>query len=111
MYGPEGTVSFCFPESPDVSRDEVEGNITTGGKTKLTSFPEGACIKCFVIYLDFPLNNHMAKNSKNKQTKRRAGNNCAIVSRPGLTFDFDQGYVTKNQPITEFILLSESLAI
>ena len=32
---------FCFPKSPDVSRDEVE-------------FPEG----CFVIYLDFPLNNH-----------------------------------------------------
>ena len=27
------------PESPDVSRDEVEGNIRTRGKTKLTSFP------------------------------------------------------------------------
>ena len=30
---------FCFPESPDVSRVEVEGNIRTRGKTKLTSFP------------------------------------------------------------------------
>ena len=39
MYGPEGNSSFCFPESPDVSRDEVEGNIRTRGKTKLTSFP------------------------------------------------------------------------
>ena len=39
MYGPEGNSLFCFPESPDVSRDEVEGNIRTRGKTKLTSFP------------------------------------------------------------------------
>ena len=39
MYGPEGNSEFCFPESPDVSRDEVEGNIRTRGKTKLTSFP------------------------------------------------------------------------
>ena len=29
---------FWFPESPDVSRDKVEGNIRTQGKTKLTSF-------------------------------------------------------------------------
>ena len=27
---------FCFPVSRDVSRDEVEGNISTLGKTKLT---------------------------------------------------------------------------
>ena len=39
MYGPEGNSQFCFPESPDVSRDEFEGNIRTRGKTKLTSFP------------------------------------------------------------------------
>ena len=45
MYGPSGNSQFCFPESPDVSRDEVE-------------FPEGPYSKCFVIYLDFPLNNH-----------------------------------------------------
>ena len=29
MYGPEGNSWFCFPESPDVSRDEVEGNTRT----------------------------------------------------------------------------------
>ena len=29
MYGPEGNNKFCFPESPDVSRDEVEGNFKT----------------------------------------------------------------------------------
>ena len=39
MYGPEGNSQFCFPESPDVTREEVEGNISTQGKTKLTSFP------------------------------------------------------------------------
>ena len=27
------------------------------------------------------------------------------------TFEFDQGHMTKNQPITVLILLSESLAI
>ena len=35
MYGPEGNSLFCFPESPDVSRDEVQENITTRGNTKL----------------------------------------------------------------------------
>ena len=34
-----GKQLVLFPESPDVSRDEVEGNIRTSGKTKLTSFP------------------------------------------------------------------------
>ena len=29
MYGPEGNSKFCFPESPDVSRNEVVGNIRT----------------------------------------------------------------------------------
>ena len=38
MSDPEGNSKFCFSESPDVSRDEVEGNIRTRGKTKLTGF-------------------------------------------------------------------------
>ena len=29
----------------------------------------------------------------------------------GDTFEFDQGHVTKNQPITVLVLLSESLCI
>ena len=62
----------------DVSRDEVEGNIRTRGKTKLTSFPRDHTLS--VIYLDFPSNNHIAKTNKQR---RRAGNNCAIVSRSG----------------------------
>ena len=36
MYTPEGNSEFCFPESLNVSRDEVEGNIETLRKTKLT---------------------------------------------------------------------------
>ena len=29
MYGPEENSKFCFPESPNVSRNEVVGNIRT----------------------------------------------------------------------------------
>jgi hypothetical protein len=39
MSAPEGNSLFCFPESLNVSRDEVEGNIEIRGKTEL--FPEG----------------------------------------------------------------------
>ena len=35
----QGKQLVLFPERPDVSRDEVEGNIRTRGKTKLTGFP------------------------------------------------------------------------
>ena len=69
---PRETVSFAFPaESPDVSQDEVEGNIRTRGKTKLTTFPKGPYIKCFVIYLDLP-STITAKQSINKQSTERA---------------------------------------
>ena len=118
-------------------------------KTKLTRFPrKHTLLKCFVIYLDFPLNNHVAKTNKqrwhnffihNRQSDgsnrqadvsmcwrsrhfqcshalimccciQLAGNNCAIVSRSGYIW-FDQRHVTKNQPITVLVLLSESLGI
>ena len=43
MYGPEENslgsflwAEFCFPDSPDVSRDEVRGNIRSRGKTNLS---------------------------------------------------------------------------
>ena len=35
MSGPSGNQLVLFPESPDVSRDKVEGNIKNLGKTKL----------------------------------------------------------------------------
>ena len=91
---PRETVSFVIPRV-------VEGNIRSRGTTKTNSFPEGPYIKCFVIYLDFPFNNH---SKTNKQTTAEL--------YPGRdTFEFDQGHVIKNQPITVLVLLSESLGI
>ena len=97
---------MCFPEGPDVSQDEVEGNIRTRGKTKLTSFPRDHTLNVLLLYLDFPLNNHVAKT--NKDGVRAT---TAQLNRGRDTFEFDQRYVTKNQPITVLILLNESLAI
>ena len=37
MYGLEGSSQFCFPESPDVSRAEVEGNIRTRVVTQVAT--------------------------------------------------------------------------
>ena len=42
MSAPEGNSEFCFPESLNVSRDEVEGK-------QNSLFPSGADIKYFVI--------------------------------------------------------------
>ena len=50
-------------------------NIKTWGKTKLTSFPRDHTLSV-LLYLDF----YVAKTNKQR---RRAGNNCAIVSRSG----------------------------
>ena len=64
----------------------------------------GPYIKCFVIYLAF----HMVKKQTNKDGVRAT----TAQLYPGReTFEFDQGHVTKNQPIIVLILLSESLAI
>ena len=59
-------------------------------------------IKCFAIYLGFPLNNHTAETDKQTTAQLYPGRD---------TFEFDQGQVTKSQPITVLIFLSESLAI
>ena len=70
LFSPE---SWCFPR-------QSRGKHQDSREKKTNYFPEGPYIKCFVTYLDFPLNSHIAK--RNKQ-RRRAGNNCAIVSRSG----------------------------
>ena len=60
-------------------------------------------IRCFVIYLYFPLSNRAVVFGARATTAQLY---------PGRdTFEFDQGQVAKNQPITVLILLSESLAI
>ena len=61
--------SWCFPR-------RSRGKHQNSRENKTNQFPEGPCIKCFVIYLDF----HMAKTNKQRQ---RVGNNCAVVSRSG----------------------------
>ena len=56
------------------------------------------------LYLDF----HVAKTNEQKDGVRAT----TAQLYPGRdTFEFDQGHVTKNQPITVLILLSKSLAI
>ena len=46
MSDPEGNSQFCFPESPDVSRDDVKG--TSGlEENKTNCFPEEPDVKCF----------------------------------------------------------------
>ena len=50
MCAPEGNSEFCFLESLNVSRDEVEGNIEARGKTKLTISRGSTHIKCFVMH-------------------------------------------------------------
>ena len=56
-----------FPETKSGKHQDSREN-------KTNQFPEGPYIKCFVIYLDFHIS---------KKKRRRAGNNCAIVSRSG----------------------------
>ena len=54
----------------------------------------------------------MFPETKSKQQTNKDGVRATTVQLyPGRdSFEFDQGHVTKNQPITVLILLSESLA-
>ena len=56
---------------------------------------------CYIFRLS------LQKSQQNKQTTERATTEELYPGRD--TFVFDQGHVTKNQPITVFVLLSESL--
>ena len=53
MSDPEGNSESCFPKSPDVSRDEVEGNIRTRGKTKLTGFLRDLTLSVLLYFSTF----------------------------------------------------------
>ena len=94
-------VSFAFPrvlmftESPDVSREswcfprvlmfpETKWRATSGLKGKQNYFLEGPYVKCFVEYLDFLLNNHIATTNKDGTTSIKAGWNWkpAVFSGP-----------------------------
>jgi len=107
MYGPKGKGWFSFPESSDTCFPrQSQGKHQDSRENKTNLFPEGPDIKCIVIYLDFPFNNH-SKTHKQTNVVSSAGINCGIVSQSGI----DQRQVNKNQPITVLVLLSESLGI
>ena len=63
------------PESPDVSRDEVEWNIRTRGKTKLTSFPREHTLSALLYIFRLSLEQSY---SKNKQTNKQRRHNFFI---------------------------------
>ena len=49
MSDPEGNSQFCFPESPDVSRDDVKG--TSGlEKDKTNWFPRDLTLSVLVYF-------------------------------------------------------------
>ena len=73
MYGPEGNSLILF------LRDEVEGNIRIRGKTKLTSFPRDRTLSA-LLYIQFPLKNHIAKTNKDGTTSSFAIVNQAEAS-------------------------------
>ena len=50
MSDSEGNSQFCFPESPDVSREEVEGNTRTRRKTKLIGFPRDLTVSVLLYF-------------------------------------------------------------
>ena len=55
---------------------------------------------------------HSKSKQTNKQTNKDGVRATTAQLNPGRdTFEFDQGHVTKNQPFTVLILLSESIAI
>ena len=56
MSAPERNSEFCFPESLNVSRDEVEGNIETRGKTKLT-ISRGSTLSALLYSKERKINN------------------------------------------------------
>ena len=77
MSVPEGNSYFRFPESPNVSRDEIKGNIRTRGKTKL--FHEGTDIKCFVIFLDFHFNSNKRITGANQNSRHIINDNTNLI--------------------------------
>ena len=78
--------------------NEVEGNIRIRGESKLTSFPTDHTLSVLVIYLDFPL------IIEQKQTNKDGARATTAQLYPGRnTFEFDQGHVTENRPITVLV--------
>ena len=88
--GPRETVSFVFPR--------------TRGKTKVTNFLRDHTLSALIYILRLSLKQSCAVvfGARAMTVQLYSGRN---------KFEFDQGHVTKNQPITVLVLLSESQGI
>ena len=75
----------------------------------LFCFPEGPYIKCFAIYLDFPLNNHVAKTNKRLlySTRRQLRNGIPV----GIHLNLIRGTSPRINQSQCSLLLGESLDI
>ena len=76
MTGHKGNSEVCFPETPNVSRGEAEGNIAVEGKQN-SLFPAGPVINCFLL----PPNSKLQKTAKKSFALRRLAHKFAAVSR------------------------------
>ena len=99
------TVSFVFPRVPMFP--ETKSRETSGFEGKQTYLvSRGTILEVFCYIARLSLEQSYSKNT---QDGVRATTAQLYPGRE--TFEFDQRHVTKNQPITVLILLSESLAI
>ena len=98
------TVSL-FPKSPNVSRDKFEENMKTLGKTKLTSFQRDHTKKVLCFIFRLPLKKLYGKNVLLYLVHGLQLQNCITV---GMHLNL-VGHMTRNQPTTVLILLSDSL--
>ena len=76
MSGPKGKSYLCFPESPDVSRDDVEGNFRTQEKTKLTGFPRDLTLSVLIYFQTFT--STATKEQGFWQSAGKNGKQCGI---------------------------------
>ena len=76
MTGHKGNNEFCFPETPNVSRGEAEGNIEVEGNQN-SLFRRGPVIKCFVI----PPNSKLGQTAKKSFALLQLAHKSSAVSR------------------------------
>ena len=100
---PRETVSL-FPKSPDVSRDKFEGNMKTLGKQNLL-VSRGTIHKVLCYIFRLPLKKLYGKNVLLYLVHGLQLQNCITV---GMHLNL-VGHMTRNQPTTVLILLSDSL--
>ena len=93
---PKETVSFVFPRYRLGKDQDLR-------ETKLTSFPrDHTLVPSYLFRLSLKQSCAVVIGARATTAQLHPGHN---------RFEFDQGHVTKNQPITVLVLLSESPGI